>query len=106
MKKQNKSGKQGRGASSNKKRKDKNTVPVDREPSDSRLLSEDRAVQLFVRNLLWWVLSQLLFQIIVVDIVSDPDKLLVLVRASDQDHGHAYDIVMRNQLWLGCVGLQ
>lgn len=80
-------------------------IPVDGETSDSWLLGQDAPVQLVVGDALWRVLTELLVQVVVVDVVSNADKLAVLVRACNQDHSNANNVAVGDQLWLGSIGL-
>lgn len=80
-------------------------IPVDGEASDSWLLSQNTPVQLVVGNALWRVLAELLVQVVVVDVISNANKLAVLVRACNQDNSDANNVAVGNQLWLGGIGL-
>lgn len=80
-------------------------IPVDGEARDSWLLGQNAPVQLVVGDTLWRVLTELLVQVVVVDVVSNADKLAVLVGACNQDHRDTNNVAVGNQLWLGSVGL-
>lgn len=52
-----------------------------------------------------WVLPQFWVRILIVDVVAHSDELLSMVGAGDEDHCHTDGIALRDEGWVGGIGL-
>lgn len=51
------------------------------------------------------VLPQLRVRVLIVDVVAHSDELLSVVGAGDEDHSHTHGVRLRDEGWVGGIGL-
>lgn len=81
-------------------------IPLDGKPRHARLAGEHVAADLLDDGLGGRVVDQLVALVLVVDIVAHAHKLAAVVRAGEQDHCHAKQLVDRDALRVGRVRLE
>ena len=81
-------------------------IPLDGEPRHAGLASKDIAADLLDDGLGGRGVDQLVALVLVVDIVAHAHKLAAVVRAGEQDHRHAEQLVDGDALGVGRVRLE
>jgi hypothetical protein len=81
-------------------------IPLDSEASHTRLLGKNIPANAVNNRLSRGIGDQLLRVVLVVDIVSDTNKLAAIVAASEKNDGHTQDLGGRDALQVGGIGLE
>jgi hypothetical protein len=77
------------------------TIPLDCEPCDPRLLSQNIPPDFLDNGLSWRVLGELWIRVLIVDVVSNAHKLSIVVAAAKEDNGDADNLGVRDAGDLG-----
>ncbi len=80
-------------------------IPVYLELGHSRLLNQDVSGQLSQIRYRWRVFIEFSIFIVVVDVVAYSEELVVVVRASEQNRSHSYDVLLRQLAGIGRLAL-
>lgn len=81
-------------------------LPFDSKSSDSWLLRQNVASHFLKDWLSWWIGIELFRIVLVVDIVSDSNKLSAIVGTGEEDDGNAEDLSIWDALGVRWVGFE